>query len=392
MLKNSTLTTFLVFFCALGFIAAPIICAQDIYFYCPDEVLFLRQGQQIFQRTFTEKDLNGNCGGDAMVRRNPRFALYILGGLDLAAQKTQKILYNVDRNIIRKILLAVIAAGSTTLFYLLVKTSVSQYAGMIAVMFLLINPYFQLISRSVLLELPMLFFTLCALLELVYLEKKLQYPLPWKSILRFGFLAGMAVSCKLYAFPLYPSFLIIILSQKTKFVLKDRIKAVFLIVFCGLAIFVVTNSSLRHNFFEGIKDMTINHLSNKNGGGIYTRNYSGALNIFLYPFALFGQTPFTMSREIKLTDLRMIDFIGVFLGYLLLMYNLIKKNFIVNKVAYVWGANSFIFMWLVMVSLPSCTYISKIFLIPSIDLIWIILGMFQDQQTNLNDKKAQSSQ
>ena len=325
--KKTALQAIIVFIVSFLFIAVPIVCFNDIYFYCSDESLFLQQGRDSFHVIFVERDSNRDFWMDEYSRRNPRLALYIFGGLDVLAKNIHNIFHDVETLIILKLLLSAIAAGCTAAFYLLLKTTLSQRAGIIASVFFLVNPFFKLIRSAVLLELLMLFFILWALLAIAFMEIKLKKGVPpWKTLSVFGVLAGLAISCKLYAFPLYPTFLFVLFSQRTRFKCNDSVKMLSWVLFLSIGVFIISNPILYHNFFTGMKDMTTGHLANKSGSvGLW--NFSGAKYILIYPFILYRRMNFNMNREVMLLYLYATDFITVFVGYVLLIGGLLRQRF-----------------------------------------------------------------
>lgn len=344
---------------------------------CGDESGYMLTGRKIFRTFFLERDVSNPVWKERLDNYGkilPRMGMYVIGFLDILALKIQEF-YKIEYLIILRTLIAFLSAACVVLLYLVIRINVSNFAGIIAAGMLLGNPYFRMVQTAVMLEIPMFFFALLALLSLVILEKKLQEGRPSvKLTALFGVFAGFAISCKLSAVALYPVFLFVMLAQLRRFKKKQIFLTIGLAVALGFGIFVISNPLLYRDFFEGIKTMTIGHIECR-GGRLTLFNTGSLKNFLLFPFIIFKAQLFDLNSITMVISVNGIDYMAAGAGYILCAAGIITAINRKKITGCVWAFSCFAIMALIFLfSLDNCHYL-RLFFLPSVALIWVFTGV-----------------
>ncbi|MBU4304863.1 MAG: hypothetical protein KJ893_04465 [Candidatus Omnitrophica bacterium] len=196
-----------------------------------------------------------------------------------------------------------------------------------------------------------------------------------KGMALFAIFMGMAVGCKLYAAALALLFIIVVAHWYPG--MFGRAKTVLAIAFVfalSLAVFVAGNPLLYTDFFSGMRCLTSAHL-NRHGGHAALYNYPSLRYLIIYPFILFRPVVFTMNQSINFVVLQMRDYLFALGGYALLIAGLRQRSGKLEYSVLAWGVSIFSMIGFVLLSLPAYAVYTRIFLLPSIALIWIISFM-----------------
>jgi len=375
--RNLLLQVLAIYILSLLLILPTVSYSRAKPWVCGDEPGYMLTGKKMFCAFFLQRDVSNPLWGEKLDNYGkilPRMGMYVIGFLDILALKIQKF-HKIEYLVILRTLIAFLSAACVVLFYLVIRTNVSNSAGIIAAGMLLGNPYFRMVQTAVMLEIPMFLFALLALLSLVSLEKRLQEnKIPFTQVIFFGLSAGFALSCKLSAIALYAVFLFVVLSNRRQFEKKQIFYTAGLVLVLGFSVFVISNPLLYRDFFGGIKAMTLGHIECR-GGAFTLFNIASLKNFLVFPFIVFKTKLYDLNSIIMLTRLSVADYLAAGAGYMLCISGLItaiRKKKITGSI---WGLSCFMVMAVIFLcSLDSCHYL-RLFFLPSIALIWVFVSV-----------------
>ncbi|MBI4845012.1 MAG: phospholipid carrier-dependent glycosyltransferase [Candidatus Omnitrophica bacterium] len=355
--------------------------AQDDCWYCWDEAGFLVAGDTFFSLFFIGHDFHSEIwkqqlNGYGSV--NPRVSLYVLGFFSQLSKNFQKIFPQVEYLIILKVFIALLSSLSTVLFYFLVRISVSSRAAVVAAGLLLCNPFFRSINTAVLLEAPMIFFMFSALLASVYLEDTLRRGFVcWKRTLITGVFTGLAISSKPIAVVLIPTITAIWFLNARQLGLRKVIAGILSWLGASLFIFIFSNPLFMFGFWNGIKELTVNHFQRHSAMGVFF-HFESIRFLFVFPFIFYRPHIFGGNICIGEISLGFLEYALVAVGYGLLLAAalILRRVYAKAALASAFLISSFFVTGFIMIKMAPQAQYPRFFLIPSIALIWIWMYLF----------------
>lgn len=192
---------------------------------------------------------------------------------------------------------------------------------------------------------------------------------------------GMAISCKLFAFALFPTFALL-LFKKFKGVksLINMLLITCFVAFISFLVFYVSNPLLYDNFFHGIKMMSVVHVGDFSGDPFLFnfRNFRIVRCIITYPLVIVRPRMLDSFFAIGIVPLAVSDVFLAILGYGIVIISLLMCDTKRNYLLFVWFSSSYLFTSFVIISLPSEWLHIRTLILPAISTLWLVssaLGM-----------------
>ncbi|MFC2140418.1 phospholipid carrier-dependent glycosyltransferase [Candidatus Auribacterota bacterium] len=359
-----------------------------------DEPGYIGYGRIQFETLFIEWDLFSGIWQENFKgygTPNPRLPAYIIGFFKYLADKINSSFFTT------RMLMLSLAAGCSTLLYILVRLTVSNIAGIIAAELLLLNPIFQSIRDRMVYHIPLLFFTLLTLISLVKIKRNFKKAHN-KKIYSRGILLGITISCHLYAIALWPVLLsALLVGIGRKF--KESISIFFYVSLIAFSVFIITNPLLYSDLVGGIKCMTTGHVTMvKAGVAGCTKpdpDFSFIKYIITFPFILFRNPPFMMAGVKNQWPPSPSDYFFIGIGYLLFIRGMIK--IISNRgnkrnIPLAFFFSIFSLISYIIISLPNDWWtMPKTFILNVASLIWIFSFNFMPLSSKITGKQIENS-
>lgn len=299
----------------------------SIYFtnsneYTYDELGFATAGCTFFNEFFIEQNFFGEIWQESMDcfgSNNPKAGMLILGAIyklwDIVLKNVG--LTFVDAVLAIRYLNSVFAALSVIFIFLFVSLFSRGLSKFIVVLLFLINPIFRSIAVSLTPEVHMLFFVLASLFVMGLCIRNMANSSYLLLFLLSG-LIGLSISCRIYGFCIYLTFLLSVLFTVRKDIIGDLfLRFTFVTILAGF-VFYITNPSCYCNFLFGLKEMTIGHMAVLEYDCL-DFNFSELKHLFTYPYLLFRVEAFDILQiSVGNAALQTIDYIFICLGYILM--------------------------------------------------------------------------
>ncbi len=287
---------------------------------------------------------------------NPKVGLYTLAAIDRITTRVAA----------QRLLMGTLAALTAALLFILAARTTSPTAGWCTLALLLASPAFRNVQAAMLPDLPMALFTAAALLVLAALHRRSHAPSRTVALLLLlGLLAGLAVSCKLYAAALAPVIPLALAHRvhERPTLLAGGLAAATVL---ALAVFVGTNPMLWHDPLDGLHHMTSGHLAV--WGGSSSAFHTASLGTMALHTAYAWLPPGLVHGHALPFPLAWIMSAAV--GWLLCAIGILLAARRRTWLPVLWFACSTLFLAWTVSRLHPSWILPKVFLLPNLGLVW----------------------
>nr|BDD44351.1 hypothetical protein 3 [bacterium] len=372
------------FFLAVFFYLAVMVhfFGEDILVH--DERGFFSTGQKLFKAFFIDHDFSSSIWQEDFQNygaHNPRVALYFIGAIQYVFDFFHsQIGTYLSYEMFLRYSITFFAALSVLFVWLFFLRTGKMFAAFLGCFLLCVNPVFLSTFSAVTNDIFMFMFSVAALFCLSLAEDN--YPHRRIAIIMFGILSGFALSCKLYAFTMYITFVFCsffyLRVRNFTQVLLDVIIVTVLIP----SVFTITNPLLYRDFFQGIELLTVSHV-----GYDVPFIFSDLLSIkhlFVYPYLLVSFRGFSIAGIIDQPALLFSDYLMIFSTYILVVRG-IYLAFIQKKYTHLcfYAASHLWMVYPVMVF--KIILIPKMFILVVLAVIYMVALAVSDLFFSLKD-------
>jgi len=261
-----------------------------------------------------------------------------------------------------------LAAVCVVLMVLLVHAEVGAVGAAVAGALLLVNPLFRLVASSLVRETPVLLYSLLAFALLELAHRRFSGRFPFGLFIAVGLAAGLAVSCGLYAFPVYPAVLVAILLRGRARVWA-ALAACAVVVLVGLAVFYGTNPLLWQDLQGGLFSLTTGHFV-EDTGSAGLREWGLLSYLASYPLLMVGGRALVLTNELPPVAGSSLPLVVV--GWGLALWALYGLRGGRGLVPALWFAASVVWTGFIVVSRPAEFLSAKLFVLPAVALVWLV--------------------
>jgi hypothetical protein len=351
-----------------------------------DEPGHLRCAITFTRLFFVERDFDSELWADPMMnygRFEPRMTHYTLGGLFFGTMRAGGPLLRIRGDCggnlhspcgqrahhqLHKAAVGLLAAACVVMLFCLAGAEVGPIGGLAAAALLLLHPLFRLVAASLVREVPILLYSLLTFLLLQPVLRALPERLPVLRCALVGLAAGTAVSCGLYAFPVYPAVAVALLARGWRSPLRSG--AAFLIaVGVGVAVFFATNPLLWHDLQGGLHSLTSGHLE-ADAGSATIRQWQLLPWLATYPFLVFRSEPFDLWNNLPQLGGPALWTVG--LGWALGLWALTGLRRGRGVLPAAWLLASAALTGFVVIARPAEFLSAKLFVLPAAALVWLV--------------------